>query len=253
MDNAIFDPLKRQYGFDEWRGRTTLDEGLLIWQFYLGEDEFPGWKPLRIQPVQTPGWPPAIQSVWQPEKGETDALLTVNIYAAESRPEAHDFLIRLLSEFQSREVSRQEQGYAGDLAFAPPGDTAILFARANLAVLVQNGGRKLVPVAPLAAHLDETLTAHPQPAEGQVSPQIRRFTTGTETARVGDQLPLEVEAADPLGRPLWFKFFSSTGEFRLVERRPVYIPAAAGEQRIILYALNPNRGTARQELTLVAE
>lgn len=253
MDNAIYDPLKRQFGFEEWRGRNTLSESLLIWRFYQGEDDFPGWKPIRIQTVQAPGWPQAIQSAWQPVEGAEESLLTVNVYELEGRPEAHEFLIRLLGDFQSREVSRKEQGYAGDVAFAPPEDNALLFARANLAVLLQNGGRKVLPLASLASHLDEELSSRPQPAEGQVAPQIRRFTAGAERAKIGEQVPLEVEAIDPLGRSVWFKLFSPAGEIRLVEGRPVYIPSAAGEQRITLYALNPNRAAARQEVTLVVE
>jgi len=128
------------------------------------------------------------------------------------RLHAHEFVVRLLGEFQSQDVSRQEQGYAGDVAFAPPGGATLLFARANLVILMQNGGRKIVPVAPLAAHLDNTLTAQPQPAERQVSPQIRRFTAGVERARVGDALPLEVEAVDQLGRPYGSSFSLALGK-----------------------------------------
>lgn len=253
MDNAIFDPLKQKYGFEQWRDLNTLGESLFIWRYYLAEDEFPGWKPVLIQPVRTPDWPPAFESVWQSADEKAEALLTVNVYEANSRLEAHGFVIRLLAEFQSSQVTRQEQGHVGDVAFAPPEDAAILFVRANLVILMQNGGREIIPLRPLASRLDESLITRPRLDEGQVFPQIRRFSVPAERVKTGDTLPLEIDAADPLGRPLWYKIFSPTGEIQLRDGSPIYIPSAAGEQRLTLFALNPNRAAVRQELTFSAE
>src|SRR6184192_3056670 len=101
MDNSTIDPLKQRYSYEVWRDRNTLGENLLIWKYSFSGIEFPGWKLIRIQEIQTPGWPPAIQSVWQPTESGTDALMIVSIYETSSRNDAHEFLIQLLDEFQS--------------------------------------------------------------------------------------------------------------------------------------------------------
>ena len=62
-------------------------------------------------------------------------------------------------------------------------------------------------------------------------------------------MPLIVDAVDPLGRPLWFKFFARGGEVLLEEGQLVYRPAA-GTQAITVVAVNANGGTTSQDLEL---
>ena len=253
MDNSTIDPLKQRYSYEAWRDRNTLEENLLIWRYPLDGIEFPGWRLIRSQEIQTPGWPPAIQSVWQPTESEAGALMIVSIYETPSRSDAHEFLIQLLDEFQSPQVTRLEEGNIGDVAFAPPGDTSILFARANVVALMQNGGSQIVALTQLAIWLDKILSGPPEPVQGQVAPQVLRFLPLAEELRVGVDIPFNVEAVDPLGRPVWYMLFSPNGEFRLESGRPVYRPAVAGTHRVTLYAINPNRGVAHQEISISVE
>jgi hypothetical protein len=253
MDNSTIDPLKQRYNYEAWRDRNTLGENLLIWKNSLDGIEFPGWKLIRMQEIQTPGWPPAIQSVWRSTESETNALMIVSIYETSSRNEAHEFLMQLLGEFQSPEVTRLEEGKIGDVAFAPPGDTAILFARANVVALMQNGGSRIVPLTELAIWLDKILSGPPEPVQGQVAPQVQRFSPLAEELKAGVGIPFNVEAVDPLGRPVWYMLFSPNGVFHLESGRPVYRPTTAGTHRVTLYAINPNRGVAHQEISISVE
>jgi hypothetical protein len=253
MDNSMIDPLKQRYRYEAWRDRNTLGENLLIWKFSLDGIEFPSWKLIRLQEIQTPGWPPASQSVWRSTESETDALMLVSIYETSSRSESHEFLMQLLGEFQSPEVTRLEEGKIGDVAFATPGETAILFARANVVALMQNGGSRIVPLTEQAIWLDKILSGPEEPVQGQVVPQVQRFAPLAEELKAGVGIPFNVEAVDPLGRPVWYMLFSPNGEFHLESGRPVYQPAIAGTHRVTLYAINPNRGVAHQEISISVE
>lgn len=253
MDNSILDPLKERYDYKEWYGRNTLDESLLIWNYTFTGDEFSDWKLSRSQEIQTPGWPPAIQTLWQSVKEEAGALMSITLYQAGARSEAHEFLVQLLGEFQFPNLARLEPGQPGDVAFTPPGETTALFARANLVILMQNGGADIVPMVPLAIRLDKILSRCPEPVEKQVKPKIQHFSSPTEDLKSGVAVPLDFEVVDPLGRPIWYMIFSSSGEFRLESGKLEYLPTRVGSHRLRLCAINPNRGAAQEELTINVE
>jgi hypothetical protein len=241
--------LKQHYGFEEWRGRDTLQESLLIWKFLPGADDLAGWQPLRVQRVVTPDaeegsvseskWgrgdePAAIQSLWQqPEAG--GAMLRLDTFECASRGEAHEQLLRLLGEFQSPALKRAET-VAGDVAFTFSKETVVLFSRANLVLLLRNAGRSVQPLAPLAAQLDQTLISKPE-AEGQRVVKIREFDA--QELSGGDRFTLEVsEQEEP---QQWYKFFSPSGELRLEAGRPVYVPKAEGPGKVTMYVVQSGR------------
>ena len=87
----------------------------------------------------------ASQSMWQ-EDAAADALLRVDLLEASSGTAARELVLELLGEFQSPEIKRVADPRAGELAFSGPGETAILFARANLVAMVRNAGRRVVQV-----------------------------------------------------------------------------------------------------------
>ena len=253
MDTKMLDDLKQRHAYEKWRASNTIEQNLFIWKFFLSGSEFPGWQIHRIQSVETGGWPPSIQSIWRRHEGETGALLSVDIFEHPSRTAAHEFLVQLLGEFQSPDVTRQEQITIGDVAFAGLGDAFLLFARANLVILIRNAGRDLMPISEVARQFDRDLVSRPEMDGAKVAPEIRRFESLAREFQVGVSVPLEVEASDPLERPLWYKFFSRAGEVLLKEGRLVYQPASAGEQEVSVFAINANRGTASQVLRLTVK
>lgn len=248
MNEQLLDQLKQRHFYQEWRGATTLEENLFIWQFFLSGNELPGWQAHRIRPVATEGRPSSIQSIWQRAEGGTEELLSVDVFECASRTTAHEYLLRLLGEFQSSEMARQKQTRIGDVAFAAPEDTTILSARGNIIVLVRNAGRNLAPITEIASQFDRDLASRPETEEGKVVPDIVRFQSIARELQVGVSTPLEVEAVDPLERPLWYKFFSSHGEVLLEEGSLVYRPGSSGSQGVTVFAINANRGAASQEL-----
>jgi hypothetical protein len=251
MDEQQNENLRRRYGYDEWLGRNRLSESLTVWQFVLGGNELPGWQPQLIQPLGAGWWPPAMQSTWRRQDTAGEALVTVDTYECASREAAHQFLVRLLGEFQSPLVARQEPPASGDVAFAGPGEGGIVFATGNLVVSVQNAGSELAPVPALARQFDDYLTGRPQTVDGRGAPEITRFEPDTKAQASGAGVPLIVDATDPLGRPVWFKFYASGGEVVLEGGQPVYRPLAGGPQQLTLYAIN-TAGTASSQTLQVA-
>jgi hypothetical protein len=93
-----------------------------------------------------------IRSIWR--HGEnTEELLAVDLFECVSIKAAHDQLLEALANMESDAIERTEKNAPGDIAFGL-GDTMILFARANMVVLVRNAGPKIVPVSAVARELD---------------------------------------------------------------------------------------------------
>lgn len=257
MDARSLAQLQERYSFDEWKGRSTLQENLFVWKFFLTGSEIPGWRPHRIQFVQPDGFPPSIQSIWTQanDKNADDTgskLLRVDAYECASRSAAHEFLTELLGEFQSPEIKRDDQTSVGDVAFTSDGGYNVLFARANMVLLVQNAERELVPVADVAGGLDAELTRRPSPDDHAVVPLFERVVVAAE-AKTGQRVPIVLEASDPLDRPLWFKFFTTLGEVVLDGGQPLYTAADSGQDQLTVYAINENRGAASQTVEIRVE
>jgi hypothetical protein len=255
MTSQSLEQLKLKHKYETWRNTTTLEENLFIWKFFLTENEFPDWQPHRIQKVEAPGWPPFTQSIWRTPDGKMDRLLAVDVYECTSRLAAHELVVRLLGEFQSPGLERQKQEDTGDVAFTGHGDTFILFSRANLAVLVRNAGRELLPVFKTAWQFDQHLIGRPDAKAQKVIPEITRFATAPQVRllpseerklQVGSLIGLWLDAIDPLQRPLWFKFLSRFGEVQVQEGRLVYRPTSAGSQEVTVFAINANQAATSE-------
>ena len=73
-------------------------------------------------------------------------------------------------------------------------------------------GRKLTPITEVARKFDGDLVSRPDIREAKVVPEIQRFYSPMMELQVGISAPLDIEASDPLDRPLWYKFFSRFGD-----------------------------------------
>ena len=153
MEIAFRDQLKQRHDFASWKGITTLGGDLHITRFSFSGREFPEWRLLRsVQSESTAGQ--LHQSMW---KRAEDELLSVNVLECASLAAAHEAIIDFLGEFESPVIARQTGNTPGDVAFAMPGETAVLFARANLVVLMRNAGPKTMALGTLARHFDDAI------------------------------------------------------------------------------------------------
>jgi hypothetical protein len=249
--NEEQDDLKKQHGYDSWRGRNSLDENLFVWNFFLSGNELSGWQPHRIQRIEAreSDSPFLLRSIWkQPESSaKEEKLLSIDTLECASRAAAHEALLQMLGEFQGPIVTRSEQSEVGDVAFTAPGGSLILFARANLVIMVRNAGRDLVAVGGVASQLDADLIKKTELMGGRVT-QVQQLEPRTEGYKLGERVPLGVVTTERLGHSQWFKLFSSPGEIVLEKGALVYEYKEAGPQKITVIAINPAQEDLNREL-----
>jgi hypothetical protein len=231
----------KHYGFDQWSEPKPGAEALFIWRFALGGQELPRHHAVRIE-TEGQRDAPAIASLWSPEQ-KPGVLVRVDVSEAPSVAAARAELLRVLADFQSPQIERVEGG-PGDVAFGPGGYRAIAFARANLVVVVRNAGDEVEPVETPARELDQLLREGPLAERSSVRPTIRR--AAAEVA--GREARLVVDAEDPLGRHVWFRFSAKSGEFLAQDDGVVFRPEGEGKQAIEVAAINENLGVAREQV-----
>jgi hypothetical protein len=240
---------RQRYRFDEWRDTRATDEPWFVWRFFLGGNELSGQRALRIERIEGPGLGSAVRSIWG--RDEDDAaggpLLRVELYEAPSRAEARELLLRRLAQFQSPLVERRSEA-PGDVAFGMPGNRSLVFARANMVVLVANAAAEVDTVEPAAKQLDRLITAIPDVALSPVRPEIRTAEVADATPALGEPVRVELEAEDPLGRPVWFRLSARGGEFFAREDSVFYTPEAEGRHTIEIASVNGNLGSAVRQL-----
>lgn len=246
MSEQPLDYLKKLYEYEAWRGRNTLEERLFIWQFYLSGREIPDWQARHVQALPAmKGFPPMIQSAWQPGSGKAETLLTVDVFECNSLAAAHEFLLKILGQFQGPALTRRTRGDTGDVAFSTPGDTLILFARANLVLQVSNAGRSMTPVTGIARTLDEEFVRKPEQASRTLD-GLQEFPTLSDKRDVRVLLYLR-EYARP-ERLFWYKFFARNGEVFIEDGMLLYRQTSEGPQEVTLFEVRPSRDTDRPKL-----
>lgn len=239
------DEFGKRHGFDDWR-EPEGGEALFIWRFALGGQELPGYNALRIDTVEHPDLPWKIESLWRAGKEDADrVLLRVDASEASSVTKARAELLRLLAQFQSPEIERIGDG-PGDIAFGGAGYRALVFARANIVVLMLNAGDEIESVEPPARELDRLLREGPGTDRSSVRPTIQRAEV--ERAAGGRQVRLLIDAVDPLGRHVWFRLAAKNGAFLAQADGVVFMPADEGRQAIEVAAVNENLGVAVEQI-----
>ena len=157
MDQSSRDQLAQKFDFEAWKSAPSGDATLSIGGLFDVGSELDRWAARRVQVVTFPRAQAARQSMWQ-ESSSAEVILRLDLIEAASTAVAREIVLELLGEFQSPQIQRLADPPAGDLAFGAPGDSAMLFARANVVVLVRNAGRDVVGVVEFARLVDHRLT-----------------------------------------------------------------------------------------------
>jgi hypothetical protein len=159
----------------------------------------------------------------------------------------------VLASFESTAMHERE-GQLGDVAFTSPQGSVLLFARGNLVVLLQNGGRVIAPVGDLAHRVDRALTERPQVQQRERT--AGRSRGGSPAARVGlgESVRLAVDPAIPLSEasdaiPETQTVFASGGTLRREAGGIVFQPGVAGQHHVLVIKRQADeRGIAHEFL-----
>ena len=146
--------IEKRFDASKWYGHGPRGRRV-IKNFTFDGSEILGWTLERVR-LDESARPPAIHSMWR--RGEsTSELLAVDVFECASLKAAHDELVEALGNFESDIVERRTgKNAVGDVAFGL-GDTVILFARANIVVLIRNAGPTVVRVGAVAREIDKRL------------------------------------------------------------------------------------------------
>lgn len=158
MHAAQREALEEHFRAKDWYGRSESGRRA-IKEFQFEGSELKGWKLLKTTRSEAKG-AVSIRSMWS--HGEnTNELLSIDVFVCPSVKAAHDALLEALGNMQSGAIERKtEKNTPGDIAFGLA-NTMIVFARANVVVLVRNAGRAVVPIAGIARELNALLERRP--------------------------------------------------------------------------------------------
>jgi len=85
-----------------------------------------------------------------------ETLVRVDVIELPTVNSAREMVLSLLGEFQAPTLRRSELPL-GDISFATPDTTSVIFARQNVAAMLRNAGREVIPVGDFARDLDNVL------------------------------------------------------------------------------------------------
>jgi hypothetical protein len=250
-ERYVMTELEARHAYESWRGANTLGEELFIWHFLLAEGALPEWSLQRLQVVASRDQPRSIQSLWRRSQAQ-DELVQVEVVECPSRATAHRALLRAIWAFQSPLVRRFNAEPVGDVAFAFPGETAIVAARANLVMAIRSVSRALVPVTSVARGLDANIKSKlaSAPSLGMTS-QVAVRVTKPPAAHPGEFVPLEIDAAEEGESEVCLKFFAAGGEVAVHEGRIAYRAQREGPQQLTVCVVTPRGAvTERVEVAL---
>ena len=153
---AWLEVLKERYRFDDWKDPGGASTGRVL-SFSFSGNEFPGWRLARQARRESPGHPPFVRSMWY--GASTEQLMGIDVSECESPVAAREYVLHRLGEFQGPALSRDATTGVGEVAFAAPGETVIVFVRSNATAVVHNAGRRVEPLGGVAKLLDALLAA----------------------------------------------------------------------------------------------
>lgn len=128
----------------------------------------------------------------------------------------------------------------------PPRDGAVTFVIANLVLLVRTVDGPPTPVTGPVHDLERNIRARPEPG-GRAAPEIHELAAGAP--QPDGTVPIEVRAADPFGRPLWFKVFGHGGEAFTRNGQLAFRPFGPEPWDVTIFAINENGGSAERALS----
>ncbi len=174
-----------------------------------------------------------------------NAMVRIDLFECASRDEAHESLVRIVSDFESPLIE-ELKGPIGDVAFAGRGTGLILFARANLVYLLRNVGRRAVSVEPNALALDGATVAVPEELAPRVvssaDERVYRAVSSAEERAPGivssaeervraadnELIEVPVENAPTAGADDRRKYFSPAGELFVCDGCVTYRGPSSG-------------------------
>jgi hypothetical protein len=232
LAEAMTETLFERLDFLSWV-ETPVEENVLVLNFKPSGFKLAEWLIENVSEITTGTLPlRTIESVWTRKVNGEEQTASVDVYECDSPIAARRFLLELLA--QSTLPDLNELNDLGDRAFAAPSGTMVIFAHGNLAVSVCDLSIVRRSVLELAYQVDESLVARTEAEEG---PQVSEtFDLMNDSLPEGLLLPGTDEN-------LTLRFFSKTGEFRVIRDHLYYVAFDAEQHEIKRFVVDEDNNT----------
>jgi hypothetical protein len=211
---TLVEAAARRHRLGEWIGINRLPGELHVRHWFLDRRALPALR--RRRERRLPVGLGATSGIWSVGR-DSDRLVRIDVSERPSRVDAHRAMPQVLAEVQSPVLGRDVDLDIGDVAFTLPAGLVVIFARANLLVIVASVGRRRVDAPGIAAALDAAIVRADQAVrvpEGAAAPvSLRLVPEGGPVHRVDVRLGPSFRTA---GLPM-VKVFAPHG--RLYEQR----------------------------------
>jgi|SRR5947209_5118083 len=254
LNKRQYDELARYFEFDTWRDVNRLSTNLFILNFFVTgkEIELAEWSSSdveRIKPREEAGIPVTL-SVWHKSMGKNLASISMRIHECADRAAAHRLLLEHLSFFQSPDIFQLKESEIGDVVFGNASHHFLLFARANLIVMMTNASRNLIRVDEFATKVDNYLANEPSSSVHANTPFVEPVRSMTVIKSVQHKPP--AWQLNVIESPqVWYKFYAPSGDFKNHKGQLHYKPHPKVETSTLkAYAVMPGGPSVQQDLTI---
>lgn len=233
--------LMLRFDFKSERDLPTSAQRLLIWNFQLLDEVLLDWQLFEVTDLFSPTkHARSLETIWRGSDGAS--FLRLNVYECASQDAALKTLFGLLGQISLPRLPRLEG--IGDVAFSTPSRIMIQFVRGNLAVLIRDASPDPQSVEAVAAYLDRILTDRSDDFNGfATDPEENFFEPAPIDTKQGEPVGLLTDAISARRQRSWYKFFAPSGDFRIIDGRPHYLPTDSGEQEISMFRIDTERRT----------
>jgi hypothetical protein len=246
-----------QYNLQEWAQQIEAGKRIFIWNFFMAGKEIQGWRLLKTIPEQIYEDRRILTYLWQRVEKDAEELIKIEIIESANWHRAHETLVELLGEHQALQIpeAKSKKVELGDIAFVGFGDMiqSVIFTRANLVIRINSIGRKNVSIINESNQMDSLFISKPKPSEKGVIPEIERFSSERELAKINETVALNIKARDPLDRNVWYKFTVNQGEIFVKDKKICFLSEIPGASEINLFVTNENGFVSKADLRINVE
>jgi hypothetical protein len=252
-DTKLFTLAADTFGIREDELSDEKGEGIFFRNYTPHFSIPPGWGIVRAERFTTTENNSLTLTHWAPSGGPGEKYARVDVYEGSSPADARAQTVVFLASLHSFNGVERGPDDLGDISFILKQSGVVVFARANLMIVVRDAdGSEGAPPEELAKTIDQSLVGPPREEDDLGARTMMGFTLVAREGLTGVNVPLDVEAGSPLeGLPLTYKFVSASGRVVVQGGRLVYLPQSTEWPQVLtVYAINPNGSAFRQDLEL---